>query len=90
MADVELAERLAEIAKDTYVKIDKLEKLTTWEGHEYFSELGYLPSVIVDILGYYPTEHADDIVRHYLWGDYSFDSMIKILDDYQAEVMQNE
>lgn len=90
MLNIDIAKRLTDIAKDTYVKIDKLENLTTWEAHEYFSELGYLPSVIVDILEYYPTNHADEIVGDHLRGVYSFDEMIKTLDEYQAEVMQNE
>lgn len=90
MSNIDIAKRLADIAKGTYEKIDKLEDLTTWEVREYFTDLGYLPSVIVDILGYCPTEHSDKIVSDYLRGVYNFEEMIIILDEYQAEVMQNE
>ena len=89
MNDIRLAKRLVEIGRDTYARLNKLEELIVWEAFEYFNELGYLSDVIVDMLGYYPTDHASEIVRDCLNGEYDFDDMIRLLDEYQTEVTRN-
>jgi len=90
MTKIDIAERICEIIGDTYRKVEGIGGLIAWEPYEYLTELNNAPVLILDILCVPKGDYPRGVVINHLRGEIDFDTMLNILNDFKAEVMEDE
>lgn len=88
MTKIDIAEKMCEIIGGTYVKVEKLGELISWEPYEYLEELNDAPVLILDILGVPICDYPRAVVISHLRGEIDFVTMLDTLNYFKAEASE--